>query len=158
MDILEIILKNTYSFPQLKRRIRALKEYLSVKIYSQSDAYQYLEEKDADWIKSLPQDFLLQFNKDNISRIFLEIEGEIAKLPILTIFLSLDATEQVLEQIGSFVKNNFSSFKLIETKYDPNLIAGCALAWNGVYRDYSLRARVEQKKMEILQGFKKYLR
>lgn len=157
MNILEIILKNTYSLTQLKRRIRALKEYLSVKLYSTGDAYQYLDEQDAKWIKSLPEDFLSKFTSDNISTIFLEIEAEIQKLPILTIFISIEATEGVIEQIGSFVKNNFSSFKLIETKYDPNLIAGCALSWNGVYRDYSLRARVEEKKMEILQGFKKYL-
>lgn len=165
MDILEIILKNTYSLSQLKRRIRALKEYLSVKIYSTKDVSQYLpagrqglDEQDAKWIKSLPEDFLSRFSSDNISTIFSDIEAEIQKLPILTIFISIEATEEVSEQIGTFIRNNFSTFKLIETKYDPSLIAGCALSQNGVYRDYSLRASVEEKKMEILGNFKKFLR
>ena len=41
---------------------------------------------------------------------------------------------------------------------DPRLIAGAALVWKGVYRDYSLRAKLEQKRQELLEEFRKFLR
>lgn len=37
----------------------------------------------------------------------------------------------------------------VRFKIDPDLIGGAALAWDGQYKDYSLKARFEEKKKEL---------
>lgn len=156
-DILTTILKNTYSLTQLKHRLRVLKSYLSSRLFGRESKEEFATQ-DSTWLSSLPPGFLQQFNKDNISGIFNEMETKINKLKTLTMYLPFDADEQTLAQIGDMVRKTFTSLIVLDIKFDPNLIAGTALSWNGVYKDYSLRSQIDARKGEILESFKKFLR
>ena len=155
-QILPIILKDTYCLTQFKHRLNILKSYFLQTFFGGPKTI--LNQKDEDFLKSLPPLFFQQFNKDNVYNMFNDIENQIKKLPALTIYLTFAADDQTLSQIGSFVRKAYNPSLMLDVKLDPNLIAGAALVWKGIYRDYSLRTGIEQKKAEILQSFKKYLR
>lgn len=148
--LLPTILQNTYTLSSLKHKLNILKAYLLHQFFGVPS-----DEKEADWIKGLP---LQNISKDNVYEVFKSMEQAIAKLPTLTIYLTFEADDQSLAQIGIFARKAYLPSLLLDIKYDPNLIAGCSLVWKGVYKDYSLRAKIEEKKQEILTGFKKYLR
>lgn len=156
-DLLAAILKDTYSQTQLKHKLNILKSYLLQNFFGGKET-QSLEQTDLSWLKSLPSSFFKNFNKDNIYQIFTWLEKEKIKLKTLTIYLTFEPDDLSLSSIGTYARRVFGNNLLLDIKYDPNLIAGAALVWQGIYRDYSLRTGIEQKKAEILQSFKKYLR
>lgn len=160
-EILTTILKNTYSLNQLKHRLRILKANLLKTFFGgnpDSIPDVNLPAQDQNWLKSLPESLYREFNKDNVYQIFDSIELEISKLKTLTMYLAFEPDELTLSQIGEYSRKNFSSTLLLDIKLDPNLFAGAALVWKGIYKDYSLRAKIEEKKVEISEGFKRFLR
>lgn len=156
-DILNTILKDTYTQTQLKRRVSILKTYLLQNLFG-SPKKEALEEKDLAWLKSLPVEFIQNFNKDNVSDLLSGLEKAIVGLQTLVLYLTFEPDNLSLTQIGNKTRNMFGNSLMLDIKYDPNLIAGAALVWKGIRRDYSLRAKIEEKKSVILESFKKYLR
>lgn len=156
-QILNTILNDTYSLTALKHKLNVLKSYLLQNLFGAQAPKLDEEAKDLVWLKSLPPPFFQQFNKDNVYNIFFDMEKQINSLKVLTIYLTFEPDEQTLSQIGVHVRQTFNQLLLLDIKYDPRLIAGAALVWNGVYKDYSLRQTLAQKKAMILESFKKFL-
>lgn len=155
--ILETILKNTYTLTLLKHRLRILKSYLLNQLFGANG--QALAAPDLAWLKSLPANFYQQFTKDNVYQIFAVGENYLNQIEPLILYLPFEVDDQAQVLLGESVRQTFSKPGMVlDIKYDPTLIAGCALVWKGVYKDYSLRAKIDQKKEEILEGFKKFLR
>ncbi|MBI4009338.1 F0F1 ATP synthase subunit delta [Candidatus Roizmanbacteria bacterium] len=155
-QILPIILNNTYSLTQLKHRLNILKSYFLQTFFGGSKTA--LNQQDEYFLKSLPPLFFNKFNKNNVYKLFNDLENQIKKLPTLTIYLTFETDDQTLSQIGEFIRETLNPSLMLDVKLDPSLIAGAALSWKGVYRDYSLRAKLEEKKGEILGSFKRFLR
>ena len=157
-DALNTILKDTYGLSQLKRRLLILKSQLLIKFFG-GQSSEPITETDSKWLKSLPSEFLNGFNKDNVYKIFEDSEKTLTFLKPVTIYLTFEPDDTSIASIGSYAKKAFSNpLLLLDIKYDPNLIAGAALVWKGVYRDYSLRSRIDERKLAILESFKKFLR
>lgn len=155
-DGLKVIIKDTYTLSDLRHRIRVLRAYLSKIFFGAADLT--LNEEDLLWINSLPKDFLAKFDKNNTSREISALEGKVDQLQPLTIYLSFETNTHSINLLGSMVRELFHPQILLDIKYDPTLLAGCALSWKGVYKDYSLKAKIEERKGEVLESFKKFLR
>lgn len=156
-EILTIILKDTYSLLQLKHRLRILKSNL-VKTFFGNKASETVSEVELNWFKALPPQFFQQFNKDNIYQTFEELEKRLESYPTLTMYLTFNPDEEALAELGTFTRKLFGLVVLLEIRIDQNLIAGAALSWKGIYKDYSLRVKIEERKDQILTEFKKFLR
>lgn len=156
-DILTTILKDTYTLTQLKHRLNILKFYLLNSFFG-GQAQESWSPPDLNWLKSLPTPIYQQFNKDNVYQIFTDLESKINQFQPLIIYLTFEPDDAAMAQIGAFARKTFKDLLLLDTKFDPNLIAGAALVWKGVYKDYSLRAKIEESKLEMLDSFKKFLR
>lgn len=157
MDALNIILQNTYTLTQLHHRVRLLKSKMMNSFFAPLKIEDF-EPTDTVWLNSLPTNLYQMFTKDNVVNIFNEIENNISKLSNLTIYLPFYWDDAVAQQLGNFARSNFGNLLILDIKYDPKLIAGCGLVWKGVYKDYSLKSKIEEKKEEILVNFKKFLR
>ncbi len=157
-EILTTILKDTYSLSQLKHRLRVLKTNLLRAFFSTGEAVS-LSPEDLRWLQSLPPQFYQKFTKDNIYKIFSDLDDASLNLSTLTLYLSFEPDYAALAQVGSFARRIFNSpAMLLDVKLDPNLIAGTALSWKGVYKDYSLRSQLALKKGELWEEFKKFRR
>lgn len=157
-DFLPIILKDIFSLNQYKTRVRLLKSNLLKTFFGGENEISLSLPQELNWLKSLPEDFYQKFNKDNVYQIFSNLDKEIAKLPTLTILLTFEPDDTILSNLGTFARNMFGLPLMLDIKFDPRLIAGAVLIWKGVYRDYSLRAKIEEKKVVISESFKKFLR
>lgn len=158
-DILNTILQNTYTQTQLKHRVRLLKSYIEKTLFTTDGNLKDASLADINWLRSLPDAFYKNFNRENIYQKFSEIEPEIEKLSALTLYLSFEPNDEAISYIGELVRKTFANAGLlIDIKIDPLLIAGCALSFKGVYKDYSLRAKIEEKKAQIMENFKQFLR
>lgn len=149
---LSTILTNTYTLSQLKHRLNLLKTYLEQQIFGGTPSVI------DDWLKTLPSQFWQKFNKDNISSEFASLEKQISQLQTLTLYITFEPDTDTITQLGQYARKTFFDLLVLDIKYDPQLIAGVALTWKGVYKDYSLRLKIEEKKEEILENFKRFLR
>lgn len=155
MNILNIILANTYTLPDLKHRLRILRAYLEDRVFGNKN--QVFESQDENWLNSLPLDLLNQFNKDNLTSLLENLEQQINELHPLVLYLSFEPDQNTITSISSWIRQNLSQKPVLEIKYDPSLIGGCALVKEGIYKDYSIKAKIEEQKDLILQEFKKYI-
>ena len=157
-NVLDIFLKDTFTQTQLRHRMRVLKSHLLKALFGSQDEGK-LSSADLTWLGSLPEEFLKGFNKDSIYKIFDDLNKQIDNIPVLTVYMAIPSSDNVNLQIGAYVRKAFGNPNLvIDSKYDPNLIAGAAVAWKGMYRDYSLRSTIDARKEDILGSFKKYLK
>lgn len=156
-DILKAILKDTFTQIQLKARLHILKSYLTQKLFeAQKTAF---EPQDINWLNSRDSTFYQKFTRENVYQLLSSLQTQVNQMTSLIIYLPFEANDEVLSQIGSFSRTTFGKPDLIfEAKFDPKLIAGCALSWKGIYKDYSLKAQIEERKAEVLESFKKFLR
>lgn len=155
-DILNLMMENTYTLPDLKHRLRILKEYLEAQVFSKNTSLSF-DPEDSAWLNSLPSGLFSQFNKDNLPDIFTTLEQTIDKISPLTLYLSFEPNKEIVSAISAWLRQNLSQKPILEIKFDPGLIGGCALVKDGIYKDYSLKARIEEQKEVILTEFKKYI-
>lgn len=156
--LLEKILESTYTKADLLRRLDLLKNYIVRRLFSKSVNSLSLNQTDSEWITSLGEDFFKKFNTKSVYATFTQLEGIAKEINPLTIYLSVDMTDDYIAQIGLRCRKLFGQGFLIDTQLDPSLIAGCSLVWNGVIADYSIRAKIEENKTVILESFKRSLR
>lgn len=156
MNILDTILTNTYTIHDLRHRVRILKSHLEDLIFGQIKNELTLE--DNQWILALSQDFIKQFNKENLYSTFKDLEKQLESIKPLTIYLAFEPSNEQIEGIGKWLQSNLTKKQIFEIKIDPSLVAGTALVYNGVYKDYSIRSRINQQSSVILEEFKKYIR
>lgn len=154
-DLLNIILNDTFSQAQLKHHLLILRSHLSQKIFGSEAQF---SPADVNWLNSLPQNFFSQFNNQNAYQLLDALDAEAKKITPLVIYLAFEADEGTILQICNFARTALQKPDLIlDVKFNPLLIAGCSLSWKGIYKDYSLKAKIDQRKEEILQSFKKFL-
>lgn len=127
------------------------------------------------WISSLGEDFIKQFNDTNSSSLLISLNHYFESLntPILILPFPLSddiiyqkninleqdkagktIPTQLIVEIGTWFKKNVSELFIFQSDYNPDLIGGCALSINGVYRDFSLRVRINENKEAIIKMLK----
>lgn len=157
--LLTTFLKNTYSTSQVIERLLLLKQSLETRFFNlQPEKNPTASREELDWLNSLGEDFYQHFTKLNSYEVLGGLEKDIKKISKITIYLTCILPVEEINRLGIWIRKNVSGMVLLEIKLDQSLIAGCALSFNGVYRDYSLRARIEKSKGEILESLKTYLK
>lgn len=151
--LLNLFLNQTYSTHQAQQRLILLRNYFENKFFKTSVNFQ----KDP-WTESLGEQFFKQFTAINVYKILSDLEKRLQSLKKLTIFVAFEIPDDEIDKIGANLRKNIKDLFLLETKIDPALIAGAALSWKGVYKDFSLRQTIEENKERILSSFKSYLK
>lgn len=154
-DLLNVILNDTFTQTGLKHNLLILRAYLSQKIFGSRAQF---APNDLNWLNTLPENFYQQFNSQNTYQLLGELTREAQKITPLVLCLAFEADEGTAAQICSFARQTFQKPNLIlDIKVNPLLIAGCSVSWRGIYKDYSLKSKIDARKDEILQSFKKFL-
>ncbi len=157
MDLLNQIITNTYTLPDLRHRIRLLRSFVEDAIFSNGRLIDKLEPEDQAWLKTLPQGFEKNFNTKSFYTEFKKLEEDSKKIIPLIVYLSFNAGPETAAQIAQYARRLFDPNLMVEIKLDPLILGGCALSWKGVYRDFSLRTVIDDKKQDILTSFKRYI-
>lgn len=158
--LLTTIFEDIYTYQQYKNRAKFLRETLVRRIFGSKD-------KDSDlsahsqgnlWLSKNGGKIFQQFNKDNVYQILGDIDTAAKKLPVLTLYIPADLPDEEIDKLGLHIRNLIGKTILIDIKLNPSLLAGCALVWNGIYKDFSIKEAIDQKKEEILAQFRGFLR
>lgn len=96
-------------------------------------------------------------DKDSLDKVFGQVKEEIEGSETLVVYLAGELGQKETRVIGEKAREIFEKDLFLEFKVDPELLGGAALAWKGQYRDYSLKVRLEEKKEELAEVYRKYL-
>lgn len=170
-QLLNKILEETFTLEVFKRRYQALKIELQNRIYgsgklSGEEAQDLVasplrnsDPLDKHWLESFDPKMLSEVTNDQFNSIKLYIDTFINNIPPLSIYFVFLPEPPQIKEVGNWLRKNLNNPKLIfDIKVDPSLIGGCAVVYKGVYRDYSLKAKISEHKEEIIGEFRKYLK
>ncbi|MCL4398032.1 F0F1 ATP synthase subunit delta [Patescibacteria group bacterium] len=82
---------------------------------------------------------------------------EIKTIEPLYLYLPAQVPEENLQSIVGKLRRDYGDRFLIEIKIDPALLGGCALSYKGIYKDYSLKAKLEKNREALKKEFDKFL-
>ncbi len=178
--IIEKLVINTYTKPQLIRRIRVLRDFAFFRLFnlsveqqklplsSQIQLFLALHQKDilelnllrqeGNWMTSLGDEFFSLINPANNNDFFKTLEDMANNTKPIIIYLPIELPEPNQLELGQWLKTNVGPQSLYEISFNGELIGGCAISYNGTYRDYSLRAKINNNKEAILTSLKSYKR
>lgn len=111
---------------------------------------QYISEE-LKILRSFNKDFFILFDKNNLNQNLKELENNINSTKTIIIYLPFEIPDLELERLGIWVKKNLGSQTIFELSFDPSLIGGCGLSYNGVFKDYSLRQKIKDNREKITQ-------
>lgn len=160
LDISQQILNQTYTRALALKRVELLRIVVNQRLFSKAikETPTDLSEEDQAWINSLGEGLFKQFNKDTAIKLISTIEDEINTIQPLTLFVPVELPKREIEAIGQQLRQAYGPTFLFEVKLNPLLIAGAALVWKGIYKDYSLHQKIADNHSAILAKFKEYIK
>jgi F0F1-type ATP synthase delta subunit len=174
-NLIDPIIYLSITTNQAIRRIRVVKAFVNFILFENKDqkdfdrslvefaqdrekrklADSHLQE-DILFIRSLGIQYFSQFTAKNIGDIFSEVDKRVDEGKIITLYIPFNIPEDELAKLGGWFKSNLGNTTLLDISYDPNIIGGCAISYKGVYKDYSLREKINQNKNRILESLVSY--
>lgn len=80
---------------------------------------------------------------------FLEsLRNYVKHMPIVKITLAFEPTDKIVEAICSWFVEQYGKNVILDLYFDPKLVAGAMISFNGAEKDFSLRRRIEDKLKE----------
>ena len=78
-----------------------------------------------------------------IKEFFTKLQQMAASIPVLSIILPFEPTDQTLAVLSDWCMLNIKKQMLFDLQVDQRLIGGAAIQYNGKYLDFSVRPKVE---------------
>lgn len=154
-QFLNEILKDTYTLESFRKRVLTLKHSIEKKVYNSEP-----ENSQKDQVAKVEFDNLLEgVTSNNFPKIFKRMEAFVSQGSVLTIYFVFLPDENQIKEIGQFLRKSLDKPDLVfDVKVDPSLIGGCAIVYKGVYKDYSLKAKINANKEKLVEQFRKYFK
>lgn len=158
LSLLEKVLQNTYTLSVLKKRVKALKQKVNIELFNLKVDPKHQENEHIAWINSLGEDFFKVFTRDDFQQVFEELDRQISEIQPLVIYFAYEPGPSQIILIGGWLRQNLGKNFIYDIKLDYSLIGGCAFVWKGVYKDYSVKAKISQNREQILESFRNFLK
>lgn len=156
MNLFDQILEDTYTQTDALRRLRLIKYLATAKLFGSSkEKEEETLAEDSAWLSTQDKTLAL-LTRENVYQETETASDKILSIKPLIVYLPFELLYQEVQKLGQHLRTTYGKNFLVEVKIDPNLIAGCALVWKGVYKDYSLRQKIQEQKEKILQVFRSY--
>lgn len=89
---------------------------------------------------------------EDLKNFIITLQTTIAKLPVFSLTIAFEPTEQTLKVISEWFVMNLRKQAIFDFVVDPSLIAGATINYNGRFKDYSFKNPVEQMLSTLLQS------
>lgn len=165
-QLLSTIVASAFTKSDIQRRLRILRGYLEHTFYS-TDGHlnlpEYLDSKqispdDHEAMVAYGDAFYQSFSKDTMYRLLDKLADDMKVLPIINVYIPYEPIPGEVMRLGKWFRKNVDPTMVVELHIDPTLLGGCAFAWQGIYRDYSLRHYMYKRREEISQIIERYAR
>lgn len=127
--------RKTRSPKSLAEKSKALVSHSTYQKISELEAKQYISFSDQDTLRNF----------------FEFAHRKIMETPRLQLQLAYEVNAQVLGTLYAWVKRELKSRVFLDIVVKPQILAGCIIVYQGVFRDYSLRTVLKTRAREIFK-------
>lgn len=132
-------------------------EVILQSLYQKQGVESVLKAQVRAWVsQALEEDWKSAPNKEEY---LIRLKEVLNGLKPLSLTISFEPTELSLEKLSYFVKQNLGGNIYLDINYDPRLLAGAIIVYQGRYLDMSLKkayeAEFERSKVEIIKLLEK---
>lgn len=160
-QLLKTIIDTSFIKADVLRRIRIIREYLEQTFFTPGDKKDLkdfltgsnVSEADREVLLGWNREFFHTFTKDNAYDLLEKISAFVKDLPTINLYVPVELDASEIPSLGAWMRANVDKGVLIEIHVDSSTVGGCALAWNGIYSDYSLRHYLHKR----MDGVRKVL-
>lgn len=156
-NLLEKILENTYTLDVLKKRVKALRQKVNIELFNLKIDPKRQDNEHAAWLDSLGKDFFKVFTREDFQQVFEALDKQISEIQPLVIYFSFDPGPSQIILIGGLLRQDLGKNFIFDIKLDYSLLGGCAFVWKGIYKDYSIKAKLALNREKILESFRNFL-
>ena len=104
------------------------------------------------WVAEYIREHVTQKGED--AETFLKtLSTELTALHFLQIRIAFEPTEDTYERIHTWLQENEKENFTIDLEYDPKILGGAVVIYQGSYKDFSLRSKLDAVSTEIIQKY-----
>jgi len=74
-----------------------------------------------------------------------ELQQRVENIPVIMLHFAFNPKEEILRSVLNWFLENLKKEVVLDIEVDQNLIGGAVVVYNGIYKDYSLRKKFEDK-------------
>ena len=93
-------------------------------------------------------------NFSSLDKLLNDLKEDLKKMKILKISLAIDPSQEQIDHIFDWVKENLGKGIILDIDKDESILGGAVISFNGQYKDFSLKRTLEEifksKKTEIM--------
>ena len=82
--------------------------------------------------------------REKIAKNLAEIKNKAEGLQAITLTLAFEAQQSTIDKISAFARQLLAENIIIEINVEPSILGGAIIVFKGLYRDYSLKAKLEE--------------
>src|SRR3989344_8057543 len=91
------------------------------------------------------RDFIGNDNsRETVTNKLSTLKAQLDTLSVIKLTLAVDPTQEIIKKIASFIKSGLNKNAIFKITVDPKILGGMILESNGLYRDYTLKSKLEE--------------
>lgn len=142
-------LSSIKTLEERKRLYSEISLILEVLFRQQADLEKILDTKVSPQLRTYILDLLQgkpldEALRERIAKTLAEIKKKAEGLQAITLTLAFEAQQSTIDRISSFARQTLGENIIIEINVEPGIIGGAIIVFNGLYRDYSLKTKLEE--------------
>ncbi len=95
------------------------------------------------WVADAIQE-LSKTKKNDQSKIIADLLDDLNKYQVIELILAFDPSQALLQRIRSWLDGKQLENALLELKYDPSVLGGAIISYQGRYQDFSVRKAIQE--------------
>lgn len=116
---------------------------------------QYMSDE-MKFITSLGEDFFKLFEKTSVANQLQELEQTLSNAKLVMLEVPFDIPESEIMAMSYWFRKTLGPNSLFEINFDPSLVGGCTISYNGKFQDYSLRKKISENKEKIVNTLRDF--
>ncbi len=146
-----------YTYSDVNKALGFLRNFLETNLFSGqkvtpeefSDANK-LDQSYQDWlVKSLTNSEIKNLSSKDYLTFISALKVQIDSTPRLGIYFPFVFPEKNLAELAKKSAETVGQRVLLDIKFDPDLVGGCAFVWKGNYGDFSMRSLIKQNNEKV---------
>ena len=116
-------------------------ELLSEAIYKEGELKKALDSQISGTLRNHIAD---DESRETLSQRLLDLKRALDEFSVVKLTIAFEPTESTIDKLMDFVRNNIGGKTILALHVEPKLLGGAIFEFKGLYRDYTLKTKLEK--------------
>lgn len=163
-ELTQAIMKGTFDRGTIIRRIGVARQYLE-QVYFTPNRESFgdwapkagVQFEDVEVLTTLDGPFWDSFTQETMYALLEDMRVSIGKLPSIGLYVPHKPNAEDAQKYGEWIRAHVNPNLVMDIHIDDGTVGGCAIAADGMWRDYSVRYYMRKKRDDIINLLTTYV-